>query len=809
MIIHSLKLKNYRKFKDDFIEFPEGLFGIVGNNGVGKTSIIEAIAWAIYGIKGSKTEKELIKREEAEPESSCVAELEFILGDDSYRVLRELRGKRQSAHASLFVNNHQQPEVDGINQVTSYLSNKLGMDYNSFFTSIFTKQKELDALSDLTPATRKKRILRLLRIDRIDVAIKNLRSDKKDSEKIIEGIRITQQDINELNSKLEELEKQKVQKEEKVKLEEKAVKEAEVDSTKAKMLKDLQETKYKEYQSFDTKLQVLENTKKLNTTNLNNKKDELKKLQDANKTLTQILPKLKSFKTIKTKKEKLDSLLEKHVKKTEFENQIKDIDEAISSLKREEKNLIEKLKESKNLEEKLKSIEEKIESYNNDSKTIIKKIERNETSVEQYKKQRKDFATEFEKIKRLGPRSKCPTCKKAIGNDLASIVKHFENEISKFTSKINSEITSIEQLSKQADKISKLLENQKKAKKSLENLLQQKTKDIEKKANFEQQITQQNTNKHTLQQKILKIGKVEYDKEEHEGLKMSLKELEALDKQCTGLKKDVSRISSITESINTLTKNISTVEIKMVSVSKSIKSLSFNEQDYEMAKKKYDDAITHFHNKEKDLISAKNEVTTILQEITNTVNQIAEEKEKENQIKNEQKKIEILIILDKIFGDFRSELISRIIPILSVRASELFRKITEEKYPNMTLDENYQILIEDGGKQFPLYRFSGGEEDLASLCLRIAISKVIKERTGGEGINFIVLDEIFGGQDETRKKNILKALNDLSSQFQQIVVITQIEEIKDMLPYAFNVIETSDKSSKIIAEGTPSLVLSK
>jgi len=44
MIIHSLKLKNYRKFKDDFIEFPEGLFGIVGNNGAGKTSLIEAIA---------------------------------------------------------------------------------------------------------------------------------------------------------------------------------------------------------------------------------------------------------------------------------------------------------------------------------------------------------------------------------------------------------------------------------------------------------------------------------------------------------------------------------------------------------------------------------------------------------------------------------------------------------------------------------------------------------------------------------------------------------------------------------------------
>ena len=125
----------------------------------------------------------------------------------------------------------------------------------------------------------------------------------------------------------------------------------------------------------------------------------------------------------------------------------------------------------------------------------------------------------------------------------------------------------------------------------------------------------------------------------------------------------------------------------------------------------------------------------------------------------------------------------------------------------MTLDEDYEILIEDGGKQFPLHRFSGGEEDLASLCLRLAISQVIEERTGAEGINFIVLDEIFGSQDEARKNNILKALNDISSQFRQIIVITHIDDVKEMLPYAFNVIETSDKSSKIISEGTPSLSL--
>lgn len=805
MIIHSLKLKNYRKFKDDFIEFPEGLFGIVGNNGAGKTSLIEAIAWAIYGIKGSNTEKELIKREEANPDADCSVELEFILGSDSYRVLRELRGRRQSAYSALFVNN--QPQVEGTSAVTQYLSNQLGMDYNSFFTSVFTKQKELDALSDLTPATRKKRILKLLRIDSIDVAIKNLRADKKDSEKIIEGIKATFQDIDELNSKLDILKKEKVTKSEKVKLENNAVTKSKEKRVKAKKLRDLQERKYTRYQSLDKELKVHENTKLLKTKNLGEKEDELKKLQDAKKTVTKILPKLIPLKSTKTKKENLDALREKFLQKTGFENQVGEIDERINELKEDRIKVLNKLKKSKGLEIKQKSIESEIETHDKESKELLKKVEQKKELVRGYKNQRKDLKDEFDKIEKLGPRSKCPTCKKTIGDDLPHIIKHFKKEIGKFSTKIKSETVLIRQLSESHDKSIKLLDEAKREKRSLDNLIRQKAKHIEAKTSLDKQIKKEIRQNQKIQDKIRKIGKVNYSENEHGKVKKSLDELIHLDKQCISLKSKVSRIPSVKKSISVLKTSLSKVTTGIDGVSNSIKSLAFNEEDYKKVKKEYDDADSYFHKKEKDLINANNELTSNSQEITNTVNQIAEEKKKRNQIKKEEKKTEILNILDKIFGDFRIGLISRIIPILSIRSSELFRKVTEGKYPSMTLDEDYEILIEDGGKQFPLHRFSGGEKDLASLCLRIAISQVIEERTGAEGINFIVLDEIFGSQDEARKNNILKALNEISSQFRQIIVITHIDDVKDLLPYAFNVIETSDKSSKIISEGTPSLSL--
>mgnify|MGYP006169269637 CR=1 FL=1 len=156
-------------------------------------------------------------------------------------------------------------------------------------------------------------------------------------------------------------------------------------------------------------------------------------------------------------------------------------------------------------------------------------------------------------------------------------------------------------------------------------------------------------------------------------------------------------------------------------------------------------------------------------------------------------------------NEFRLALISRIRPILSQRASELFGKTTKGKYPSIELDEDYNILIEDEGNSFTTDRFSGGEGDLANLCLRIAISQELTERAGGMQTNFIALDEIFGSQDEGRKNSILEALSELSNQFKQIIIITHVEDVKEALPYVLTVKENSDNTVKTETEGIASV----
>ncbi|HPK45773.1 MAG TPA: AAA family ATPase, partial [Spirochaetota bacterium] len=49
MIIQSLTLVNFRQYRDETIEFKEGLIGIIGKNGSGKSTLFNALVCALYG----------------------------------------------------------------------------------------------------------------------------------------------------------------------------------------------------------------------------------------------------------------------------------------------------------------------------------------------------------------------------------------------------------------------------------------------------------------------------------------------------------------------------------------------------------------------------------------------------------------------------------------------------------------------------------------------------------------------------------------------------------------------------------------
>ena len=232
-----------------------------------------------------------------------------------------------------------------------------------------------------------------------------------------------------------------------------------------------------------------------------------------------------------------------------------------------------------------------------------------------------------------------------------------------------------------------------------------------------------------------------------------------------------------------------------------IDSFKVLQEDQKKFNKEYEHVFSEFNKISErfskitlNLEKTQSSITVLKQKIKSVQDQKKEHIKMKEQIKKEQKTVSELLMIRDVMVSFRQHLISRIRPILSNYATFLFHDLTDGKYPELTLDEQYNIEIYDEGQSYMIQRFSGGEIDLANLSLRLAISDVITERAGGL-FQFIILDEIFGSQDAIRQQNIMNQLYKLSNKFKQIFLITHIENVKHYMQHIINVSEIDGLSS--------------
>lgn len=149
-------------------------------------------------------------------------------------------------------------------------------------------------------------------------------------------------------------------------------------------------------------------------------------------------------------------------------------------------------------------------------------------------------------------------------------------------------------------------------------------------------------------------------------------------------------------------------------------------------------------------------------------------------IDEERQEYELRTALAGALEDYREEASRRARPMVENEASKLLRQITEATYPRIRLTEDYFLEIAEGRDFFHSKRFSGGEQDLAALCLRLALARTLAHQRGTEH-SFVILDEVFGSQDMGRRKTLMEQLIELSQgEFEQIFVISHTDDIIDL-----------------------------
>jgi exonuclease SbcC len=118
-------------------------------------------------------------------------------------------------------------------------------------------------------------------------------------------------------------------------------------------------------------------------------------------------------------------------------------------------------------------------------------------------------------------------------------------------------------------------------------------------------------------------------------------------------------------------------------------------------------------------------------------------------------------------------------PQLEGGISEILARMSDGRFDAVTLDADYTLRVRDDGQFRPLEEFSGGEIDLIALSVRLALAEVVSERHGAGGAGFLILDECFGSQDESRRTSILTALRSLRGTYGQIFLISHVGGLED------------------------------
>ena len=150
-------------------------------------------------------------------------------------------------------------------------------------------------------------------------------------------------------------------------------------------------------------------------------------------------------------------------------------------------------------------------------------------------------------------------------------------------------------------------------------------------------------------------------------------------------------------------------------------------------------------------------------------------------------------------------IIETAIPQLQDDANELLGRLTDGR---MSLklqlhegrkvkglpSEELQILIGDEIGTRSYETFSGGETFRVNFALRIALSKLLARRSGAP-LPTLFIDEGFGSQDSAGQERLKEAIQSIQSDFQKIIVITHVEEVKDSFPNRIEVTKTADGST--------------
>ena len=727
MILKKVIIENIRSHK--YLEFEPASIGVTaisGENGAGKSTIVDAFSWSLFGTRLHGLRNKNYIREGVDAKEETVQVTSYIrVGNTDFMIRRKITSNEGACECKVFSYNEELGDWEfesgpAVTHAESFIRSVLNIDEKGFLSSVFIQQKQVDQIVSASPTERGQVIEKLIGVSAITESTKLAREESRALQKAADIIQPGS--LEDEKAKVEEF---KVSvKEAKDKLEE--VKEA--SKTLEQELVVLRET-----EKAETELQ--NHLDSLNTSLENVKKDD-SYLKDNLKNYTKILKENSDISIDYKLKEIIEEELEESLKKERtVQNELNNINIQITRFN-------DLFKEPLNYKE-IKDLYNEVSDYYDDmtkNKSLL------DEALMGLKVKVKSVKKHLELLK--SGAAECPVCGHPILNPEEEFKKHTEeqNENKKEFKRITEELEDLEK------HIAKMGSEKAFYEAELEKALEQ--------TNSEKDFKKAKRDKKTKEAELKSIQLVIAKNREQ------LADINASEKH-----KDL--IKTARKQVTLSEQRLKDNKKERIRLEKEISNLNV------LPKSTYKVLLKNLKNKEDLLVqtniqkaSLEGELKLILEKAKQAVSDYKRCKEASENYERLHQQITIMNLTNQSLIKFKEQRIKNSIPELTDIASEILARFTDNKFTQLILTDKFEtFVITENNVKRPVSQLSGGELSAAAIALRLAIALFLNN---GQQ-HLLILDEVLTAMSSDRSQLILETITSLTNA--QIILIAHNDGI--------------------------------
>jgi exonuclease SbcC len=386
--------------------------------------------------------------------------------------------------------------------------------------------------------------------------------------------------------------------------------------------------------------------------------------------------------------------------------------------------------------------------------------------------------------------------------DLTSQISDLQALISDLASAENDRVTYISEISQRNERLQSL----RSLVKEWEATGKKRLREVEKRLENVKYALDEQKQLARLDKEITKLG---YDAAAHDEARVKENELRNVEEEHGSLKTANEVSKQIKSEISNLLSEITNRKSEITNLEMDYRTAKTNLEAAEAEAPNLETAERQLYRLREDENKVRSELGGAQQRVdvltTQRTRKVHFESEREELLRH----IAQHKTLERAFGKdgVPALLIEQALPEIEAKANDLLdrlsdgqmsiRFVTQAEYKDKKRDdlrETLDIQISDSAGIRAYEMYSGGEAFRVNFAIRLALSEILAQRKGAR-LQTLVIDEGFGSQDARGRQRLIEAINLVKNDFAKILVITHLDELKDAFPNHIEVEKTERGST--------------